>query len=196
MAEQNRRRAAGIVVAVAAVAVAGVIALVAHLGGSSSTAAGSGPTANVSVATTEGGIVRSGDVPPHFAATATDGSRIDLAALRGRVVLVSFFASWCTNCREDLPRIQAAAAADGARGLVVIPVSYRETGDARAYLRSIGITIPAIVDPNDSIGEAYGVEDLPVTVWVGRDGRVADVVVGQLTQQALDAELASLLPAS
>ncbi|HET9050660.1 MAG TPA: TlpA disulfide reductase family protein, partial [Candidatus Dormibacteraeota bacterium] len=84
--------------------------------------------------------------------------------------------------------------ADGSRGLVVVPVSYRETGDARAYLQSIGVTIPAIVDPNDSIGEAYGVEDLPVTVWVGRDGKVAQVVVGQLTQRALDDELAALLP--
>ena len=184
----NRSRIGGLFAAIAAVAVAiGIVA--ATSGGSSS----SGGTAQVGVAPASG-VVRAGDAAPEFSGTATDGSHVDLARLHGRVVLVSFFASWCTNCREDLPRVQAAGLADAGRGLTVLPVSYRETGDAAAFLRSIGVTVPSLLDPGDRIGEAYGITGLPVTVWVGRDGRVASILQGQLTQAALDAELAQLLP--
>jgi cytochrome c biogenesis protein CcmG, thiol:disulfide interchange protein DsbE len=191
MAGRRRRgtpRVVGLMAAGAAAAVAvGIIAL------SSGGSAGSGaqPSPAVSVAPASG-IVRAGDAAPEFSGTATSGGSIDLAALRGKVVLISFFASWCTNCREDLPRVQAAAVGHASRGLAVVPVSYRETGDARAFLQSVGITIPALIDPTDRVGDTYGIIDLPVTVWVGRDGHVASVVHGQLTQQALDTELAAL----
>ena len=186
-ARRNRSRVVGLLAAIAAVGVAiGIVA--ATSGGSSSP----GGPAQISVAPASG-VVRAGDYAPEFSGTATDGSHVDLAQLRGRVVLMSFFASWCSNCREDLPRVQAAGVADAARGLTVLPISYRETGDAAAYLSSIGITVPCLVDPGDRIGEAYGITGLPVTVWVGRDGRVASVLQGQLTQSALDAELAQLL---
>jgi cytochrome c biogenesis protein CcmG/thiol:disulfide interchange protein DsbE len=184
---RGRPRIVGVMAALAAGAVAvGIIAFSSGGGGSQS-----GSTASVSVAPAAG-IVRAGDVAPAFSGTATDGSRIDLTALRGNVVLISFFASWCANCREDLPRIQAAALAHATRGLVVVPVSYRETGDPRAFLRSIGVTQPSLIDPSDRVGETYGVNALPVTVWVGRDGKVAAVVQGQLTQQLLDTELRAL----
>ena len=174
--------------AVVAGAVAvGIIALSSGRGGSGA----AGSTASVSVAPATG-IVRSGDVAPVFTGTATDGSPIDLASMRGKVVLISFFASWCSNCREDLPRVQAAATAHAGRGLVVLPVSYLETADARAFLSSLGIALPSLIDVDNRIGQTYGVSSLPVTVWVGRDGKVAAVVHGQLTQQLLDAELEAL----
>src|SRR5215472_1912684 len=146
-ARRNRSRIAGLFAAIAAAAVA--IGIVAATSGGSSP---SGGAAQVSVAPASG-VVRAGDAAPEFSGTATDGSHVDLARLRGRIVLISFFASWCSNCREDLPRVQAAGLADAGRGLSVLPVSYRETGDAAAYLRSIGITVPSLVDPGDRIGE-------------------------------------------
>jgi cytochrome oxidase Cu insertion factor (SCO1/SenC/PrrC family) len=143
----NRARIAGLVAAVAAAAAAGGIAVASRAGGS-------GPArsaAPVSVAPAAG-VVRAGDMAPEFAGTATDGSRVDLAQLRGRVVLLSFFASWCSNCREDLPRVQAAGLGNASRGLTVLPVSYLETGDAAAFLRSIGVTVPSLIDATDAIG--------------------------------------------
>ena len=186
---RNRPRIAGLLAAVAAVALA--VGIVAATSGGGSSSSGASPSVSVAPAA---GVVRAGDAAPEFTGTATDGSTVDLARLRGRIVLLSFFASWCSNCREDLPRVQAAGLADSGRGLTVLPVSYLETGDAAAYLRSIGITVPSLIDTGNRIGQAYGIAGLPVTVWVGRDGRVVSVLQGQLTQAALDAELAQLLP--
>ena len=185
---RNRSRIAGLLAAVAAVGVAIGVVVASTGGGTSSPNA----TPTVSVAPSHG-VVRAGDAAPSFSGTATDGSHVDLAALHGRVVLLSFFASWCTNCREDLPRVQAAGAAYASRGLSVLPISYLETGDSASFLRSIGVTVPSLIDASNRIGEAYGITGLPVTVWVGKDARVPSVLQGQLTQEALDAELAQLL---
>src|SRR5690348_7014101 len=108
---RSRSRIAGLLAAVAAVGVAVGIVVASGSGGSGSSNAS--PT--VSVAPSHG-IVRAGDAAPEFSGTASDGTPVDLAALRGRVVLLSFFASWCENCRDDLPRVQAAGRAYAARG--------------------------------------------------------------------------------
>lgn len=186
-------RALRVAAAAAAVAVAALVILInRHAGTSGTTSGGTTPTV-VSVAAAPAGGVRAGVAAPAFQGTAVDGSTIDLAALRGRVVVINFFATWCSNCREEEPRLQALATADAGRGLTVIGINYRETGDAVSFLRGLGVSYPAVLDPQSRIGQAYGVDDLPVTVYVDRAGVVARVIHGQLTDTTLDGVVAQML---
>jgi peroxiredoxin len=140
-----------------------------------------------------GGSARPGQVPPQFSGTALDGSHFDLAAERGRVVLVNFFATWCSNCRDELPLLQRTYRARHSAGLDIVTVDFNDGGDARAFLAPYGLTFPALLDPQSRVGHAYLVSDLPVSVFVGRDGRVAQVFHGQLSDETLGEALAGLL---
>jgi len=185
MAATHRRRPAPLLLSLAVVVVAAaVVGAVALRGG------GSLGSSDVSVT---GAGARQGDQAPLFSGTGVDGSRIDLGVLRGKVVLVNFFATWCTNCRAEEPLLEQTSRQYTARGLVVVGVGWHEGGDARAFLRELGVTYPALLDPSSRIGDAYGVTDLPESVWIGRDGRVALVFRGQLSTETIADELHALL---
>jgi len=145
------------------------------------------------VAAVAGGQPVVGQVPPQFSGTALDGSRFDLSAERGRVVVLNFFATWCENCRAELPLLQRLYAQRHGGGLDVVTVDFNDGGDARAFLAPYGIGFPALLDPSSQVGHAYLVGALPVTFFVGRDGRVAHVFHGQLSDPTLADSLAGLL---
>jgi len=152
-----------------------------------------GGAASTNVRVAGAGAPRTGQVPPQFSGSTVDGRRFDLGAERGRVVLVNFFATWCQNCKAELPLLERTYAQRHAQGLDIVTVDFNDGGDARAFLRSYGVTFPALLDPSSDVGHAYLVADLPVTFFVGRDGRVASVFHGQLSDQTLDGALQGLL---
>jgi peroxiredoxin len=169
---------AAVVVAVAAVLVVRAVSAPAGGGGVDSVSAGG---------------VAVGQVPPRFAGTALDGSRFDLGAARGRVVVVNFFATWCENCKAELPLLQRLWTQRHGAGVDVVTVDYNDTGDARAFLKPYGIGFPALLDPSSQVGHAYQLSALPVTFFVGRDGRIAHVFHGQLSDATLTESLAGLV---
>jgi peroxiredoxin len=134
-----------------------------------------------------------GQVPPQFSGVALDGSRFDLGALRGRVVVVNFFATWCDNCRAELPLLQRVYAQRHAAGLDMVTVDFNDSGDARAFLAPYGLGFPAMLDGSSRVGQAYLVSALPVTFFIGRDGRVAHVFHGQLSDATLATSLDGLV---
>jgi peroxiredoxin len=140
-----------------------------------------------------GGAPRAGQVPPQFSGSALDGTRFDLSGERGRVVVVNFFATWCHNCREELPLLQRTYAQRHGQGLDVVTVDGSDGGDARSFLAPFGITFPALLDPSSSVGHAYLVSDLPTSFFIGRDGRVRSVFHGQLGEATLAESLRGLL---
>lgn len=181
----TRARWVGLCVAVAAAVLAVVVVLLVGRGAASDSAT----DARVSAA----GTPRVGQVPPQFRGTSVDGAVFDLTALRGHVVLVNFFATWCGNCRAELPLLERTWAQGHAQGLSVVTVDFNDGGDARGFLRSNGVQFPALLDPSSSVGHAYLVTDLPVTYFIGRDGRVARVFHGQLSDATLSDALNGLL---
>jgi peroxiredoxin len=179
----SRARWLGVAVAVlAAVAVVVVVLLVSR-----------GGSAAADVQVSGHGAPRVGQVPPQFSGTTIDGSRFDLAAERGHTVLINFFATWCDNCRAELPLLQRTWTQRHGQGLDIVTVDFNDGGDARAFLRSNGVSFPALLDPSSAVGHAYLVSDLPVSFFVGRDGRIASVFHGQLSDATLAEQLRGLM---
>lgn len=145
---------------------------------------GSG-SASADVRVAGGDAPRAGRVPPQFSGTTVGGTHFDLGAERGHVVLVNFFATWCDNCKAELPLLERTWTQRHAGGLDIVTVDFNDGGDARAFLATHGVTFPALLDPDSAVGHAYLVSDLPVTFFVGRDGRVASVFHGQLSDTTL-----------
>jgi len=122
---------------------------------------------------------RQGTAPPRFDGQTLDGRRLSLGALRGKVVLVNFWASWCAECRPEMPVLQRLHREFAAQGLAVVGVNAQETKQEVArYVHDLGLTFPIVLDPDRAIGADYGVFGLPATFVVARDGRAVAFAVG------------------
>jgi peroxiredoxin len=141
------------------------------------------------------GPLAEGQLAPDFSAATFQGSRLTLSGLRGRPVLVNFFASWCTVCEAELPGIEQAYREHQAAGFTVVGVNTLEAGDGLAFYHRMNLTFPAVYDPGSPgrIGSAYGVtQGLPASVFVDREGRVQLIQYGPVTRSLIDQELPRL----
>ena len=117
----------------------------------------------------------------------SDG-KLSLASLRGKAVVLNFWASWCGPCKEEAPRLQEAALKWAKRGVVVVGVDSQDfTGDARRFARRYGMTYPLVHDGPGKIRDAYGVSGFPETFFVDRRGRiVGDHIQGPVSEDDLE----------
>jgi len=121
----------------------------------------------------------SGMRPPTFNSSTPAGQTVALADLRGRVVLLAFWTTWCAECRLEMPLFESLHRDFAAQGLAVLGVNGREgTGAIAQYAQELGLTFPLVVDPQGSITTAYGVIGLPTTFLIGRDGRAVALATG------------------
>jgi peroxiredoxin len=139
----------------------------------------------------------SGRRAPTFRVPLLEGGEFDLAtAGKGKVVVLDFWATWCGPCRTALPILIEVTDAYRARGVVFVAVNQRETPETiRKYLKQRQLTCTVAVDRLGKVGSLYGVEGIPQTVLIDRDGRVRQVHVGLLPdlKQRLEQELEALL---
>ena len=117
--------------------------------------------------------------PPQFRSRTAKGQMVSLADLRGRVVLLTFWASWCQECRPEMPAFEQIHRDFTAQGLTVLGVNVREgTGAIQRYARELGLTFPLVLDSDGETRKSYGVIGLPTTFLIGRDGRTVGLAVG------------------
>lgn len=117
--------------------------------------------------------------PPEFSGTTAAGRRVSLSELRGRVVLLTFWASWCQECRPEMPAFEQLHRDFTEQGLTVLGVNVREgTRAIQRYARELGLTFPLVLDSDGEIRASYGVIGLPTTFLIGRDGRTVALAVG------------------
>jgi len=141
--------------------------------------------------------------PPGLSGHTFDARPVAMAELRGKVVLVNFWASWCLECRPEMPRLERLHREFAAQGLAVIAVNAREDREAvRRYAKELSLTFPLVLDPDGKITGAYGVVGLPTTFVVARDGRAVALAVGPRewagtsARELIKALLAELAPHS
>jgi cytochrome c biogenesis protein CcmG/thiol:disulfide interchange protein DsbE len=135
-----------------------------------------------------------GSVAPDFTLATLDGEPISLAELRGRPVIVNFWASWCGPCIEEFPLLRDAAARHEPDGLAVIGIVYRDrSAAAREFMGRHGGTWAAAMDPGERVANAYGVVGPPETYFIARDGTIAGRHIGQFTSSSLDQQLAAII---
>ena len=144
--------------------------------------------------------LKNGQLAPEINTVAFDGTPVRLSGLKGRVVLVNFFASWCAECRAEIADIEKTYRAKHEAGFDVVGVNAWENGDGRAFLVSLGGSYPAVPDPlpaanrPGAIAQSYGLDTqaLPVSVFIDRSGKVHQVYPGRIDAGNIRDELSKL----
>lgn len=145
-----------------------VALVMAGCGGSGKAA--SGPAALV------GGPVES------FSVSKLGGGSAGVADYRGKVLLVNLWASWCPPCRQEMPDLERFSRSAAAASVQVIGIDEGESArTAAAFATKVGVTFPILLDEQQQYGAAYGALGLPTSVFVRRDGTVAEAIDGPLT---------------
>ncbi len=134
-----------------------------------------------------------GDPVPDIVATSLDGQPIRLSDLRGRPVLVNFWASWCGPCRDEMPLLRDEVAKHASEGFAIVGVVYKDTADpAREFARSFGTTWPSALDPDGSIAKAYRMVAPPQSYFIDRAGVLRSIQIGELQQSDFDNQYAAI----
>jgi peroxiredoxin len=123
-----------------------------------------------------------GKPAPDFTLRTLDGKSVSLSSLRGRPVIVNFWASWCNPCRHEFPLLRSTLAKHKLDKLAVVGVSFEDIdSDARAFAKQEHATWPLAVDIDNGLtAKTYGVRSVPTTYFVTPEGVIADQVFGQL----------------
>ncbi len=116
-----------------------------------------------------------------FAVGDLDGKPVRFAALRGRVVLLNFWATWCPPCRKEMPSMERLYQAYKDKGLVVVALSQDQASaqTVKAFTDALKLGFPVWHDRDGLVGRQYGIPGVPTTFLIGRDGRIAYRVLGE-----------------
>ncbi len=139
-------------------------------------------------------VARTGFRAPSFSLATLDGKKVTLDGLRGRPVLINFWATWCPPCQAELPALQAASTRYAGDGLLVVGVDMAESQDTvAAFAQQLGLHFPLALDRDGKVTGQYGVRGLPTSIFVDRQGVVRSTYTGALTDALLQARLADIL---
>lgn len=139
-----------------------------------------------------------GRAAPDFLLQTPDGGELRLSDLRGSPVLVNFWASWCTPCRQEMPEIVRAFDARERDGLVVVAIDLQEN-DAQVaeFASDYGMDFPVVIDRTGQVAEAWRiggpVEGIPSSYFIDADGVVQARVFGPMDAERIEEELAKVL---
>ena len=117
---------------------------------------------------------------PALELTDLQGQRWTNANLKGRAVVLNFWATWCPPCKEELPSLQTLHEIGGGQP-VVIGINVRETAShVRRYLASTGMNFPVVLDPQAELAKRFGVTAFPTTLLIAPDGQIRWRVLGEV----------------
>ncbi len=138
---------------------------------------------------------RTGAQAPNFAlpVVANGHGTLNLASLRGHAVYLNFFASWCQPCKEEAPSILKLSKQYAPHNVVVVGIDeLEEAAAAKSFAEQYHLSYSIVLDNSGGVGGSYGLQGLPLHVFIAPNGTVAAYRVGELTEPQIQNELQSL----
>jgi cytochrome c biogenesis protein CcmG, thiol:disulfide interchange protein DsbE len=137
---------------------------------------------------------RLGSPAPDFSLPTADGGTVRLADLKGKPVLINFWATWCQPCREEMPAMQDLYEQYRERGLVILAVDMEEDlRPVRRWIDQGGYTFTFLLDGEGEQVKRYNINASPTSYFVGRDGVIRDLKLGALSRGEMQTKVEKLL---
>ncbi|MCU1306711.1 MAG: alkyl hydroperoxide reductase [Acidobacteriaceae bacterium] len=136
-----------------------------------------------------------GKVAPNFELTTLDGKKMKLSDLKGKAVVLDFWATWCVPCKIEMPWFVELQNQYGPQGLAVIGVAMDDSSNEEIakFAKELGVNYP-ILRGKEAVGEAYGgLPGLPTTFFIGRDGKIVDQDAGLVSRKVIEENIKTAL---
>ena len=135
-----------------------------------------------------------GQPAPDFTLNDSAGSPVKLSAHKGKVVLLDFWATWCTGCKVEIPWYMEFQNKYGKEGPTAIGVSMDDDGwkAVKPYIEAKKVNYPVVIG-NAALGDRYGLSSMPMTLMIDRSGRIASTHLGLVRKSDYKAEIETLL---
>ncbi len=145
-------------------------------------------------ATATGPMLGQGKPAHDFSLNDPSGRSVRLSDLRGKVVLVNLWATWCPPCQAEMPDLAAVYQAHSNEGLVILGVDDSELSETvTGFLARNPLPYPVLLDPDSRVARAYGVDYLPVSFLIDRNGILRTTLAGQSSRSRLESAVKPLL---
>lgn len=112
-----------------------------------------------------------------------NGKKVTLSDLRGKIVMINFWATWCAPCRAEMPVLDAIYTRFQSQGLVVLSITDEDASKANSFTAPNRYHPPVLIDSDNKVHELFHIEGIPRTFVIGRDGRLVAVAIDQQTQR-------------
>ncbi len=120
-----------------------------------------------------------GDLAPDFQLQNLDGQVISFSDLRGKPVLLNFWATWCSPCRAEMPHIQQIYEEWSDRGLMLLAVDIGESSSiVKEFVQSNGLSFSVLLDTKKDVAQSYGIQGIPTTFFIDKDGVIQGLRLG------------------
>jgi peroxiredoxin len=138
-----------------------------------------------------------GGIAPDFTIQGLDGPVVSLANLRGKSVVLNFWATWCGPCRQEMPFLQEVSQDTGwaERGLVVLAVNLGEAAtEVRKFMDDNGFSFTVLLDTTHEVGTRYNTRYIPTTYFIDKDGIIQNIKIGAFTRKTdIDRSIINML---
>jgi thiol-disulfide isomerase/thioredoxin len=132
---------------------------------------------------------------PAFELKALDGSTVKLADLRGKAVLLNFWATWCGPCKVEMPWLVELQNKYSAQGFQVLGIAMEDDpGPVEEFTKQLGVNYTILMGKN-AVGDAYAVHGLPTTYYIGRNGKIVDRHIGLVSLSEIEEHIKTSLMA-
>ena len=122
-----------------------------------------------------------GKPAPDFTLTSLDGNKVTLSQLKGKPVLINFWATWCPPCRLEMPALQKVYQESSANGFMLLMVNQQEDSvTVQNFLKQNNYSLPVLLDLNGRVSDMYQVTGIPTSVFIDSQGVVQDIHVGTM----------------
>jgi len=118
-----------------------------------------------------------------FTLTDLNGKSWTLKDLKGKVVLLNFWATWCPPCRKEMPDLETLTRRFGPQGLIILGIDDEEAEKVKPFIAQQGITYPVLLDPGRKVNTLFGIEGIPKTFVYDRDGNIVAQSIDMRTQK-------------
>jgi len=119
--------------------------------------------------------------PREFTLPLLTGGNVSLSSYRGKVVILNFWATWCPPCRTEMPSMETLYQRFSAQGLEILAVDIGENvSTVQQFIRNSGYSFPVLLDSSNRVSSVYGIEAIPTTYIIDREGKIIGRIVGSI----------------
>lgn len=137
-----------------------------------------------------------GNLAPDFELRTVDGKAMKLSGLRGKKVIVNFWATWCPPCRLEMPEMEKFYTKNKNEGIEILAVNLtkaeKRRADVPAFMEAYGITFPVLLDENSDAARLYEVSSIPASFIIDTQGVIREKIVGPMTYDSMKEMLGTI----